>query len=208
MSVPPKDPTVTKDSEPQPVTLKPKRHYIRWSLLVLFLIAVIWAAISDNPFAQGLRDLAGSKPDQPILDNSFTVAAHSFRYYKASLPADSVNVEILGHFSVAPGDQAVNDPNAMDADDPDRNNIEVYVLGEEAFSGWQRGLPTSSLYASEKASQGTVRAELPAGAGTYYIIFSNRFSPKSAKKVQASVRLHYKSWLPDWLRRTASRRNT
>ena len=34
-----------------------------------------------------------------------------------------------------------------------------------------------------------MQAELPAGAGVYYLIFSNKFSPKTAKSVNASVLL-------------------
>lgn len=207
MSVPPKDPIAIKEAEPRPVAPEPKRHYIRWSVLALFLIVLVWAVSSDNPFAQGLRELAGSKPDQPILDNSFTVAAHSFRYYQFSLSADSANVEIIGDFSVAPADQAGDTAKTIDANDPDRNNIEVYVLNEEAFSGWQSGSATRPIYASGKVSQGTVRAKLPAGAGRYYLIFSNKFSPKTAKKVQASFLLRYKSWLPDWFGHTALKRS-
>ena len=198
----PKDRMIKNDPASQTAPNQ-KRHYIRWSLLALFLIAIAWAVISDNPFAEGLRALAGAKPDQPLLDNSFIIAAHSFRYYKSSLPSGSSKVEVIGQFSVASVDQSVDNANTSDASDPERNNIEVYVLGEEALSGWQSGSAPASVYASGKASHGTVRAQLPAGAGTYYLIFSNKFSPKAAKKVKASFRLRYKSWLPDWFRHLA-----
>jgi len=39
----------------------------------------------------------------------------------------------------------------------------------------------------------------------YYLIFSNKFSPKTAKSVNATVLLRYKSWLPDSVRRMKER---
>src|SRR5215469_2572301 len=102
VSLPPKDPMVTKDPEPQPIMIKPKRHYVRWILLALLLAAGVWAATSDNPWAQGLQELAGFKHDQEVLDSSFTVTPHNFRYYKFALPEGSVNVSIIGQFSAQP----------------------------------------------------------------------------------------------------------
>lgn len=202
VSVPPKDPIATKQPEPRPVRLKPKRHYVRWILLGLFLIAIVWAATSDNPFAQGLQELAGFKHDQSVLDNSFAVSPHNFRYYKFALPEGSVNVSIIGQFS-SRADKASSRTNAKS--EPDDNDIEVYVLSEEAFAVWQNGYATSSVYESGKTAQGKVQAELPAGAGIYYLIFSNKSSQKTAKNITANVSLRYKSWLPEWFRRMKGR---
>jgi hypothetical protein len=197
------DPIAEKDPAPQPTLPKPKRHYVRWILLGLFLGAFVWAATSDNPFAQGLQELAGWKHDQSVLDSSFSVAAHNFRYYKFSLPEGSMNVAILGQFTVAP-DKA-SGSKSKDSADPDANNIEVYVLSEPAFAVWQNGYATSSVFESGKVAQGPVQAELPTGAGIYYLVFNNKFSPRTAKNVQATVLLRYKSWLPDWFRRMKGR---
>ena len=200
VSVPPKDPIATKGPAPAPVTVKPKRHYVRWILLALLLAALVWAATSENPFAQGLQELAGFKHDQSVLDNSFTVTPHNFRYYKFALPEGSVNVSIVGQFN-AQADKTASHAKA----EIDDNDVEVYVLSEEAFAVWQNGYATSSVYESGKTSQGKVEAELPAGAGIYYLIFSNKSSQKITKSVQATVSLRYKSWLPEWFRRMKGR---
>jgi hypothetical protein len=202
VSVPAEDAVAEKDPAPQTALRKPKPHYVRWILLGLFLAAIVWAATSDNPFAQAAQEFAGWKHDQSVLDSSFSVAAHNFRYYKFSLPEGSMNVAILGQFTVSP-DKA--NAKSKDPSDPDASNIEVYVLSEPAFAVWQNGYATSSVFESGKASQGPVQAELPPGAGIYYLIFNNKFSPKTSKNVQATVLLRYKSWLPDWLRRMKSR---
>jgi hypothetical protein len=203
VSMPAEDPVVEKKSTRQPALPKPERHYVRWILFALVLAALVWAATSDNPFAQAAQEFAGWKHDQSVLDSSFSVAAHNFRYYKFSLPEGSMNVAILGQFAVLP-DKA-NVTKSKDSADQDAANIEVYVLSEPAFAVWQNGYATSSVFESGKSSQGPVQAELPPGAGIYYLIFNNKFSPKTTKNVQATVLLRYKSWLPDWFRRMKGR---
>ncbi len=173
-------------------------------LLGLLLAGMVWVATSDNPFAQGLQELAGWKHDQPILGTPFSVSAHSFRYYKFSLPEGSLNVAIVGQFSASgDGRNAQHKDKTKDADAD--NNIEVFVLSEPAFAVWQNGYAASAVYESGRVSQGTVQADLPAGAGIYYLVFSNKFSAKMAKNVNANVALRYKSWLPDWYRRVKGR---
>jgi hypothetical protein len=90
-------------------------------------------------------------------------------------------------------------------DKENESGIEVFVLTDEAFTVWQNGYATSSVYESGKVPTGTVQADVPAGAGVYYLVFSNKSSPKTPKSVHATVMLRYKSWLPDSLRRMKER---
>ena len=205
VSFPTKEPV--KIDEPFVEVVAPlvrKRRIFLWSLLGLLLIAILWAATSDNPFAQGFQELVGWKHDQTILVTPFSVSAHNFRYYKFDLPEGSLNVSIVGQFAASSADKkaASAKPAAADAID---NDVEVYVLSEPAFAVWQNGYATSSVYESGRVSQGSMQAELPAGAGVYYLIFSNKFSAKTVKNVNATVLLRYKSWLPESLRRTKER---
>jgi hypothetical protein len=181
-----------------------KRRMFLWSLLGLVLIAILWAATSDNPFAQGFQELVGWKHDQTILVTPFSVSAHNFRYYKFDLPEGSMNVSIVGQFTAASADKKAASAKPTTVDGVD-NDIEAYVLSEQAFAVWQNGYATSSVYESGRVSQGTMQADLPAGAGVYYLIFSNKFSTKTVKNVNATVMLRYKSWLPESLRRTKER---
>jgi len=136
------------------------------------------------------------------------------------LPEGSVNVAVVGQFKASadsqssgnrknqPGDK--NGDKKGDKNDRNKvadvdNTIEVYVLTDWAFTVWQNGYATSSLYESGKVAEGTVQAEVPAGAGIYYLVFSNRSAPKTARAVHAAVLLRYKSWLPDWFRRVKDR---
>jgi len=198
ISLPPREEIAV--AEPAPTIVEPRRkpRIFLWVLVGLLLGVVGWVAISDDPFAQGLQELGGWKHDDPILETPFSVSAHNFRYYKFALPEGSVNVSILGHFSAAPtGKKATKSKDQKDDGDSD---IEVYVLSEPAFAVWQNGYATSSVYESGRVTKGDIQAEMPAGAGIYYLVFSNKFATKSVKTVDANVLLRYKSWVPDWFR--------
>ncbi len=189
------------DSSPEVQILPPvvpsqprKRHVFRWLFLALFLLGITWVATSDNFVAQGIQELMGWKHDQSILDAPFTVGPHTFRYYKFSLPEGSMNVSIVGEFTSA------MDKRGGKKDDSADNNIEVFVLSEPAFTVWEKGYATSSVYESGRVAQGALQSVLPPGAGIYYLVFSNKFAPKTAKSVHATMLLRYKSWLPGWVR--------
>jgi hypothetical protein len=207
--LPAKSPDVVEVLPPElPRPPRPKRRVVLWLLLVLFLVAGLWVVTSDNTAAQGIQELMGFKHDQTILDTPFTVAAHNFRYYKFSLPEGSVNVAVVGEFTSASDLHSVATRKDKNKDAPKEeadNNIQVYVLSEPAFTIWQNGYATASLYDSGKVSQGKVQADIPAGAGIYYLVFNNKLSPKTPKAIQASVLLRYKSWLPDWYRHMKER---
>ena len=181
------------------VAPRPKPRIFLRVLLAILVLLVGWAAISDNPFALGLQELVGLKHDQPILETPFIVAGHNFRYYKFDLPEGSVNVSIVGQFTAAAeaksASTASKDSSAAGPDD-----IQVYVLSEPAFAVWQNGYAASSVFDSGPIAKGTIQAELPAGAGVYYLVFNNRFASKASKHVNANVQLRYKSWMPDWVR--------
>jgi hypothetical protein len=166
------------------------------------LIAVTWwTATSESPEAQQVQEFVGWKNDRTILDTPFPVSAHNFQYYKFSLPEGSVNVAVVGQFTAASDSHSERKrKDKVQVQDSD-NNIEVYVLTEPAFTIWQNGYATASLYESGRVAEGSVHAELPPGAAIYYLVFSNKFAPKTAKTVHATVLLRYKSWLPEWFRR-------
>jgi len=188
---------------PQP---KRNRGLLFFLLVMLLLGLVVLAATSDSPVAQQVQEMAGWKHDEIILDKPFTVGPHTFRYYKFVLPEGSVNVAIMGQFSAeipTPVAQKNKDPKANEKESD--AGLEVFVLTDEAFTVWQNGYATSSIYESGKVAGGTVQTELPAGAGIYYLVFSNKSAPKTPKALHATVLLRYKSWLPDWIRRLKGR---
>jgi hypothetical protein len=186
-----------------------KRRTVLWILLAIFIAGILWVAASDNPFAQQVQEFVGFKQDRIILDSAFSVGPHTFRYYKFALPEGSVNVTVVGHFSsaadVSGASNRKNTTPDKNKDADSDNNIEAYVLTDAAFTVWQNGYATSSLYESGKVAEASVQADVPAGAGIYYLVFSNKSAPKTPKAIHATVLLRYKSWLPDSLRRLKAR---
>jgi hypothetical protein len=168
-----------------------KRRVLRWVLLAILIAGILWVSISDGPIAQEAREFAGVKQDRSIVDATFSVGAHTFRYYKFSLPEGTVNAAVVGQFK-----STAENP----AGTSDDNGIEAYVLTESGFAPWRIGAATSSLYDSGNVAESSVHADIPPGAGIYYLVFSNKSAPTTPKTVHATVMVRYKSWLPDWLR--------
>ncbi len=205
VSLPPKSPVVVETLPPEIRQARRTRPILVGILFAILAGIILWAGMSDSQSAQEVQEFVGWKHDRIILDAPFSVGPHTFRYYKFALPEGSVNVAVVGQFTSAADasnsgnrkDSAKN--NNQETEQAD-NGVEVYVLTDAAFTVWQNGYATSSLYESGKVAEGRVQAEIPAGAGIYYLVFSNKSSPKVAKKVNATVLLRYKSWLPEWFR--------
>jgi ribosomal protein L40E len=200
-------PPVVGTAGAPPAKQRRKLWLISWLLVLIACIAVVWGTTSESTAALGIQELVGWKHDQTVLDTPFSVSPHNFRYYKFSLPEGSVNVAILGQFAVTgePPKRRAAAGKSKTPEEKSENTIEVYVLSEAAFTVWQNGYATSSLYESGRVSGGTLNQELPAGAGIYYLVFSNKSDAKAGKNIHASVLLRYKSWVPESLRRTNER---
>jgi len=212
VSLPPKSPAVVEPLPPEIRQIRRPSRLLLWISLAVLVGVILWAGISDSPSAQEVQEFVGWKHDRIILDAPFSVGPHTFRYYKFALPEGSVNVAVVGQFtSLADSSNGGNRrdsakaKNNKVADQEVDNGVEVYVLTDAAFTVWQNGYATSSVYESGRVAEGTVQADIPAGAGIYYLVFSNKSAPKTAKAVKATVLLRYKSWLPEWSRRMKGR---
>lgn len=186
----------------QPPPKRKKRRIILWTLFLLLVLAVVWAFGSRDPFAQGVREALGSKPDQLVLNKSFSLPPYGFRYYTFTLPKDSKNVAIVGSFNTAIGKSAVADPSGgaqRPAPQPD-DGVDVYLLSEAEFADWQKATATNSTLEIAHGPKGTLHREMPDGPELFYLVFSNRRDPSSSRTVNAIALLRYKSWLPDALR--------
>jgi hypothetical protein len=181
-----------------PASPRRKRRMVLRIILALILIAIVWALTSERPFAQGIQELLACKHDQTVIDKPFSVGPRTFRYYKFSLSPGSANVALVGQFAAT----GANNPGspAGGADD----GVEVDVFDESAFSLWQTGGAAAAVFESGRVTQGAIDQRLR-GAGTYYLVFSNRFAQQTPKNVHASVLVRYPGWMPDIVRRTVGR---
>jgi hypothetical protein len=111
-----------------------------------------------------------------LVDTAFTLNALQGMHWNFNIPANATDVRVEGTFNASGGA---------------RNDIEVYVLNDDEFVNWQNNHSVSTLYNSGRMTQGTLNAALPPSAGTYHLVFNNKFSLLSPKAVRASIRLHY-----------------
>jgi hypothetical protein len=153
-----------------------------------------WATSSDIPAAQQLQKFFTTSQMESIIPATLSVNSHSFAAYKFTVPASASNVVVVGQFKATGGSTS-----GRSATGGATNEVEVHILADAAFATWQSGYSTNTYYSSGRVSQGDINAALPPGAGTYYVVFNNKFSPRMAKAVQADVNLRYNRWLPDWV---------
>jgi hypothetical protein len=150
-------------------------------LPLLFILC--WILWQENQNASKASLAALQTPMQQhkltMPEAAFTVRqqnAHSFRFV---VPSGATNVTMKGHFAAAGGSG---------------NDIEVFVANEDEFVNWQNGHPpTQTFYNSGKVTQDTLNVTLPADVGTYYIVFSNKFSLISPKAVESKIEVDFYS---------------
>jgi ribosomal protein L40E len=171
------------------------RHLIApWLLVLLLLGALLWVATSETPAAQQVQEFVGWSKTETIVDAAFSVKPHSFSAYEFTVPRGALSISVAGEFSESPATAGMGakSKNAKDHD----TNIEAYVLTDAAFAVWRGGYSTQTQYESGPAASATINASLPAGAGVYHLVFSNKSSPHG-KDVHATVFLRYKNRWPD-----------
>jgi len=113
---------------------------------------------------------------QPIANGAITVRAVNYTWFKFQVPPGATNVTVDGHFEAVGGTG---------------NDIEAFIFGEDAFVNFQNRHPdAASVYESGRVTQQTINTVLP-GGGTYYLVFSNRFSLITPKAVQVNAVAHY-----------------
>jgi hypothetical protein len=71
------------------------------------------------------------------------------------------------------------------------NDIEAYVFSENDFMNWQNRHSAKTYYNSGRVTANNVSVNLPDDAGTYYLVFDNRFSLFSPKVVRVNATLSY-----------------
>jgi hypothetical protein len=164
----------------------PRPRIAVWVLLLALIGIISWAATSKNPAAQEFRDGITGAQTRAIVDAPFSVEPHGFSSYKFTVPPGAVAVTVTGQFAASGGSE---------------NNIEVYLMADSAFVAWSNGYSTGTRYESGRVAQGTIDVSLPAGSGIYYLVFSNKFSPRTPKAVRAQALVHFNTLIGEWFYR-------
>ena len=113
---------------------------------------------------------------ETIVDGAFTIRPAEYVFYKFTVPADVTEVTVRGRF---------------EASGASGNDVEVYVFDEDGYAKWQNGREARPYHASGRVTQANVEAKLPSHEGTYYLVFSNRFSVEANKAVTADMSIGY-----------------
>jgi hypothetical protein len=167
-----------------------KSNRVHPALLIGLLIALgVFGLLIVNSLNQQ-RDAAARRaaaqvnvqPVSPVLHTmnigkgALAVAAMHYAYYSLAAPAGARNVRVQGRFTATGGAG---------------NDIFVFLLNEDEFTNWKNRHQVPAYYSSGKVTVGDVNAVLPNDAGTYYLVFDNRFSMLTAKAVEFTGTMTY-----------------
>lgn len=111
----------------------------------------------------------------PIVNSAATVNASSYAWYTFTVPEGATVPILTGHFTATGGGG---------------NDLICYVIDEDGLVNFKNGHPVRTYYNSGKLTTATIRAVLP-GAGTYYLVFDNRYSLITPKAAQVLANLTY-----------------
>jgi len=187
---------------PQPWPARRQHRSVLWLLALVVLGAVLWAATSKGPAAEQVQEFVRWSQTQSIVDSSVSVNPHGFSSWTLTVPPGALNVTVTGEFSAVAAGPHTGKSNESGKDHD--AEIEAYVMTDAAFAVWSTGYSAQTEYESGPATAGTINAPLPAGAGIYQLVLSNKNSAR-AKTVHATVLLRYKSWSADVLVRLKDR---
>ena len=112
---------------------------------------------------------------ETVVSGAFIVEPRTFTPFKITLTPGMTNARLEGSFTASGA----------------RNDIEVTLLSEAQYANWQNRQRFDAAYVSGRVTSAKIAVTLPAGPGTYYMVFSNRFSIISNKAVTADVQLVY-----------------
>src|SRR3954465_5144377 len=136
-------------------------------------VVVVALAISSACYAKKAANTTAPGPYQiePIVNGSFIVEPRSFKPFKVTVAPGSVNPRGEGTFTASGAN----------------NDIEVVLLEASQFQNWEKRNKFTVAYQSGRVTSDKLSLDLPAEAGTYYLVFSNRFSLISNKAVVAGI---------------------
>ena len=121
------------------------------------------------------RAAAAQAMSTVVVSGSFIVEPRNFKPFKVVVAPEMANACVEGTFTASGAN----------------NDIEVTVLEETQYLNWQNRHMFEAAYESGRVTAGKLKVELTDTPGTYFVVFSNRFSIVSNKSVVADVKLQY-----------------
>lgn len=164
----PETPKVTPQVTPAAQPKKVRAPFAVIGILFAGLLAYGFLASRQNSgFSNSTlaKQLHTVKVANPVT----AVGSSQFSYFKLDVPPGATNVLLKGDFTANGGSG---------------NDIETYVFAEPDYINWQNGHAAKTFYQSGKVTVGNFKVTLPSDAGTYYLVFNNRFSLLSQKTIR------------------------
>ncbi len=160
---------------------QPRKHSVAIYFLVpLLLLVIVWAVsrlvAPDQPVETTLRQTVAQQYTMTLPATTLDVRPLGLNATKFVVPEGAFDVRVDGHFGGSGGSG---------------NDIEAYVFDDSSFTAWQDRHAAVPIYSSGRVTEGNIRTPLPAGPGTYWVVFNNKFSLVSAKTVEANVTVYY-----------------
>jgi hypothetical protein len=163
---------------PKPKPLVRAPFLIAGALLLLLLIYGYNASqrANPNPAVNPIDRIVKQQRTVTVKNPSLSIRPLNFAYFKLDVPAGATSVNVHGNFTASGGLA---------------NDVEVFVLSADDFVNWQNRHAARSIYNSGRVTVGTLNVNLPADAGTYYLVFNNRFSLLTQRSVMVDTALTY-----------------
>jgi len=147
----------------------------RFALVIL--VAAVALAGSACRYGRTATAPVVQQHTDPIATGTFIVEPRTYKMFKIVVADGMTKPRLEGTFSATGA----------------RHDIEVTLLDEANYANWQNRRRFEPVYESGRVTNGTIAVDLPAAPGTWWIVFSNRFSLVSNKAVVADVKLCYDS---------------
>lgn len=185
-------------SPPIPVEASPPRSNLKLLSGILAALVIVIALImifshlavvdvsNNSSFATNPGPVRPSIRYVPTSDNiasgEITVPHGGYVSYKITISADMYNPIVSGDFITSGGSG---------------NDIQAVITGESEYTNWINGHEAGVFWGTHgRETTGMFNVKLK--PGTYYLAFSNRFSPLSDKSVSLKVTLNYQRRVVDY----------
>jgi hypothetical protein len=131
---------------------------------------------NPNPAVNPIDRIVKQQRTVTVKNPDLHLNALNFGYFKLDVPTGATSVNLHGNFTASGGLT---------------NDVEVFVLSADDFVNWQNRHAAKTFYNSGKITIGTLNVNLPSDAGTYYLVFNNRFSILTQRSVLVDAALTY-----------------
>jgi zinc-ribbon domain len=171
--------------EAKPQEPKPQRRLVRTPFAIAGVLLIIFVIYGYNASHNTASPGASPNPIERIVKQQHTTTLKNpdlhvnplnFAYFKLDVPAGATSVNLHGNFTASGGLT---------------NDVEAFVLSADNFVNWQNRHEAKTFYNTGKVTVGNLNVNLPADAGTYYLVFNNRFALLAQKTVLVDAALTY-----------------